>query len=173
MAEAICCPSCGVVIQDGAPSCPFCGTVIDAQSAKLGDEHYNSRDAVEVPSVRSQSSAPSEHNAGLAALAMDRYSQAYLVARTINGIGGTIQTIAIIAGCVLCFAGLIFFAKGDFSEIVGIIGLLAGLVLGSIGAILGVLVRASGQTMKAHLDCAVNGSPFLNNAQRAKVMSLR
>jgi hypothetical protein len=38
--------------------------------------------------------------------------------------------------------------------------------------VLGILVSAQGQILKASLDNAVNGSPFLTNEHRAKVMSL-
>jgi hypothetical protein len=38
--------------------------------------------------------------------------------------------------------------------------------------ILGVVVAAQGQILKAVLDTAVNSSPFLSNDEKAKIMSL-
>jgi hypothetical protein len=61
------------------------------------------------------------------------------------------------------------------SEIGGGIGIgiiLIGLLIGGFGYILGVLVQSAGQSMKAHFDTAVNTSHFLNDDQRAEVMSL-
>jgi hypothetical protein len=34
------------------------------------------------------------------------------------------------------------------------------------------MIQSGGQQLQAHLDCVVNGSPFLNDQQRAVVMSL-
>ena len=50
---------------------------------------------------------------------------------------------------------------------------LAGLVFGGLGYILGVLVQAAGQSMKAHFVSAVNTSHFMNDDQRAEVMSMK
>ena len=36
----------------------------------------------------------------------------------------------------------------------------------------GVIVSANGQVLKASIDCAVNGSPFIDEAQKAAIMSL-
>ena len=38
--------------------------------------------------------------------------------------------------------------------------------------VLGVLVSAQGQILRATLDSAVNSSPFLTNDQRASIMKL-
>ena len=111
---------------------------------------------------------------GRTAQAMDRYRDGYLHARTIIGLGEVIKTIAWLASCVLAFAGMVFWSSTDnsFGEIGGILIILVGLILGGFGYILGVLVQSAGQSMKAHFDCAINGSHFLNDDQRAEVMSL-
>lgn len=52
--------------------------------------------------------------------------------------------------------------------------LIAGVVLlVLISQILGKAVQGQGELLKAALDSGVNSSPFLSNAQRAKLMSLK
>ena len=150
MTETFCCPSCGVAIPTGASFCAFCGITIQPE-AELSVTHE-----------------------GRPGLAMTRYREGYLEARSINGIGAAIKTVALIVGGLMTFGGLIAFSESNgFGEIAGIASLLTGLGFGFVGFILGILVQAAGQSMKAHCDCAVNGSHFLNDDQRAEVMSLK
>lgn len=114
---------------------------------------------------------------GRAAQAMARYWDGYLHARTIDGFGGVVKIVALVIGGLLMFGGFVSCAIsansfGGFGEIAGIMVMLAGLLVGGIGYILGVLVQSAGQSMKAHFDCAVNGSHFLSDDQRAQVMSM-
>ena len=109
-----------------------------------------------------------------AANAMDRYRDGYGIASAIDNFGGVIKVIALILGGCLVLAGIIS-CFGDTGFLSGTIGtglIIAGLFVGCFGFILGILVRAIGQLMKALFDVAVNGSHFLDDAQRAKVMSL-
>jgi hypothetical protein len=117
-------------------------------------------------------------NKDRAALAMYRYRDGYLHARTIDGFGATIKAVALLIGFLLAFGGIIACAGssnsfGGIGEIGGVLLVLGGLLIGGFGYILGVLVQSAGQSMKAHFDCAVNGSHFLNDDQRAEVMSLK
>jgi len=114
---------------------------------------------------------------GRAAQAMARYWDGYLHARTIDGFGGVVKIVALVVGGLLVFGGFVSCASsansfGGFGEVAGIMTMLAGLLVGGIGYILGVLVQSAGQSMKAHFDCAVNGSHFLNDDQRAQAMSM-
>jgi hypothetical protein len=52
------------------------------------------------------------------------------------------------------------------------LGLLLGAPIALFAYVLGALVAAQGQTLKASLDCAVNGSPFLTHEERAHIMSV-
>jgi hypothetical protein len=119
-------------------------------------------------------------------MAMSRYRDGYLHARAVNGFGILIKTASWIIGGLLVFGGLVavgsgqdagrvnpFVNTGQLETIIGILGILVGLIVGILGNILGVLVQSAGQSMKAHFDCAVNGSHFLNDDQRAEVMSLK
>jgi hypothetical protein len=60
-------------------------------------------------------------------------------------------------------------ALGGFSLV---IGLVLAVIVGGGGFILGTLLAAQGQVLKATLDTAVNSSPFLSNDQRVEIMSL-
>jgi hypothetical protein len=120
--------------------------------------------------------SPADRNASSV---MNRYNDAYLVARSCAGIGKVISVI-----------GLIVTIGGVLSFLVGLVStgapkneatLLAGLLipLGLVSAMgglllycLGVFIGAHGQLLKATLDAAVNSSPFLTDSQRAKTMSL-
>lgn len=106
--------------------------------------------------------------------ATSRYRDAYLVARATTAIGGSVKFIGIALGFLLIFVGLYSIASsGDriaqrFGEVVVFAGLAVGIPL----YVLGVLVTAQAQILKATLDTAVHSSPFLADEQKAKVMSL-
>jgi hypothetical protein len=53
-----------------------------------------------------------------------------------------------------------------------LIGAVFGALVGGLFFLLGVLISAQGQLLKAHADSAVHTSPFLNNEERAIAMSL-
>ncbi len=102
-----------------------------------------------------------------------RYKDAYLVARATTGIGGTIKTLGFVFGGIVALVGFLLGSQGYHPNPILQYG---GLILGALIAIplfvLGVLVAAQGETLKASLDEAVHTSPFLTNDQRAAVMSL-
>ena len=56
------------------------------------------------------------------------------------------------------------------------VALLGGVIFGGIWFglffVLGILVSAQGQILKATLDSAVNTSPFLTNDEKAKVIDI-
>jgi len=106
---------------------------------------------------------------------MGRYRDAYLVARATNGFGGLIKGIAIVIAALLLLIGFLFMGEGhlgDATFALGVITIVSGIVAGVGFYIVGVLVAAQGQILKASLDSAVNNSPFLTNEHKAKIMSL-
>jgi hypothetical protein len=109
--------------------------------------------------------------------AMERYQDGYFQARTIDGFGRLIKRIAWIVGIFLILTGYLGYADIFGSRNSGVIGLilcvLPGVATGFLIYIIGVLVQAAGQLLMAHFDCAVNGSHFLSDDQRAQVMSLK
>ena len=101
-----------------------------------------------------------------------RYRDAYLVARTTTAIGGAVKFIGIGLGLLVLLAAVVVGSQTDrtFESFVG--GCLVGAVVAVPLFVLGVLVSAVGQSLKATLDTAVHSSPFLKREDMARVMSL-
>ena len=100
---------------------------------------------------------------------MSRYTDAYLVARTITGVGATVKVIAfVIAGGI----ALIGFVAGSQSAQYAIGGIILGAIIATPIYVLGILVAAQGQILKATLDTAVNSSPLLTKDEMRQIMSL-
>lgn len=95
-----------------------------------------------------------------------RYVDGYRVANTVNAFGQVIK----VGGCVLGL--LIFIGVGDALKSPGG-GVLLGLIVAALFFVVGIIVAAQGQLLKATLDTAVNSSPFLTDDLRAVIMSLR
>jgi len=120
-----------------------------------------------------QLSDPAEASAAQSApRLMDRYQSAYRVAATACDLGSAVKVIGLVVGAAILLGS---FGMGNAlgSAAVVVVG---GTVLACLVAvlfwILGTLVSAFGENLKAGLDTAVYSSTFLNNAQRAKIMSL-
>lgn len=94
------------------------------------------------------------------------------MARATTGIGSVVKFVGIGLGVLFWLALVIYGGQtGQTGQ-----GFLGGLMVGAVVAIplyvLGVLVSALGEVLKATLDTAVHGSPFLQQEDMAKVMSL-
>lgn len=102
-----------------------------------------------------------------------RYGDAYTVARTIIALGSTVKIIAYVIGGMLALSGVGIWLSGS-STVAGVgQGAFAlGLIVGVMIFILGVLVTAVGQILRATLDTAVNTSPLLEKNDVAKIMSV-
>jgi hypothetical protein len=94
-----------------------------------------------------------------------RYIDAYRVAGTMNAFGQSAK----IAGFI--FAAVIFIYVTESMRSLGT-AFIAGAVIGGIFFVIGIIVSAQGQMLKAVVDTAVNSSPFLDDNQRAATMSL-
>src|SRR5262249_33718648 len=106
---------------------------------------------------------------------MKRYKDAYIVARVTNTFGAVIKATGIIIGGMLALIGFLVASSSgprDPLSISGIAGIVVGIIAGAMFFIIGVLVSAQGQILKASLDSAVNTSPFLLKEHRAEIMSL-
>lgn len=95
-----------------------------------------------------------------------RYKDGYAAAKVIIGIGNLIKGIGAIAGVVIVFASFTLNGELVFAGVISGALVFLGLF------VCGVVICAQGQLLLANLDCAVNGSPFLDNSQRASIMSL-
>lgn len=109
----------------------------------------------------------------VAAKLSSRYQDAYLVAKTINGFGAIIKGIGIVSAILISMVSIVLLTDTRLgSPLLSFIGVVIGILVGLFLYLLGVIVAAQGQILKASLDSAVNGSPFLDGTQKAKIMSL-
>ena len=103
--------------------------------------------------------------------ALRRYRDAYLAARVTDGIGSIIKTVGFLGGALISIIGVVIGINSQNTLVV-----VGSIVAAAVFALplwaLGVLVSAQGQALKATLDAAVHTSPFLDDSQRAKAMSL-
>jgi len=93
---------------------------------------------------------------------MMRYRDAYLVANMTTAIGNTLKSVGVVLAGVICIGGILVANQMH-------IDIQTMFVVPSL-----ILAILTGTTfyLKASLDCAVNGSPFLTDEQRAKTMTL-
>lgn len=101
-----------------------------------------------------------------------RYSDAYVVARTVDGVGLTIKTVGILIGALLALASLASASKGGAGILLAFMGIAVAGTIATVLFLLGTLASAQGQILKATLDTAVNSSHFLTDQDRARIMSL-
>ena len=114
-----------------------------------------------------------------------RYADAYYVANFQDGFGRAIKIGSLVLGglvvsvsLLLTFASSLpqqgfFGSSPNFAGIgLGVIGALVGVLIGGLGFVFGVLVSSQGQLLKATLDAAINSSPFLSDAERARMMTI-
>lgn len=125
------------------------------------------------------------HRSPMVSSLMSRYADAYLVARTIDGLGVTIKYAGIGIGSLMAFAAvasstiapvLIPASLGFARIIVATVGAAVAVAVGGgVGAmlfLLGTVTSAQAQVLQAALDTAVNTSGILSDADRAQIMSL-
>jgi hypothetical protein len=102
---------------------------------------------------------------------MTRYRDAYLIAKATDAIGSSVKAVGIGLGALIAIGALIVGGQNEHAAQF----FMGGLVLGAVVAIplyvLGVLVSAHAQVLKATLDTAVHSSPFLTKEEMASVMS--
>jgi hypothetical protein len=101
----------------------------------------------------------------------NRYSDAYVVARTIDGVGLTMKIIGFLIGALLALASLAS-AKGALGMVFAFMGIAVAGAIATVLFLLGTLASAQGQLLKATLDIAVNTARFLTDEDRARIMSL-
>ncbi|MGH9872684.1 MAG: hypothetical protein ACRD9S_09475 [Pyrinomonadaceae bacterium] len=174
------CLGCGKENRDDRNHCWHCATSKDGCPPEEVEVFERVEKASQsLPSLVSQqavqpSLTPSSDGAEVKAL-MKRYWDAYVTARVSDGYGDIIKIIGVVLAVLIALVTLLVASQisGGASFIAMVIGLLFAAFVGVQFYLLGVLVSAQGQILKASLDCAVNSSPFLNNEHRAKIMSLK
>lgn len=102
----------------------------------------------------------------------NRYGNAYLVARSVNGAGQAIKIVGLMAAAVVAIGGFIVASK--VSESHGIGSVIGALIPGALVSLpfyaLGVLVSAQGEVLKATLDTAVNTSSLLTRDEARQLL---
>lgn len=115
---------------------------------------------------------PQHASPGTNSSLVGRYADAYLTARATNGIGQAVKIAGLVLGALVALVATLTAAK--FGS--GPAGALGGILLGAVTAlpayVLGVIVSAQGQILKATLDTAVNSSPFLSHADIRNIQTL-
>lgn len=101
----------------------------------------------------------------------NRYSDAYIVARTINGLGATIKAIGLTIGAVIA-VGSLAAANGPVGKVAAVGGIVLASLVATVFYLFGTIASAQGQILKATLDTAVNTSRWLSDDDRARIMSL-
>ena len=144
------CPECGWENASNRSHCANCEKYLDLADA-IGEDSSGAR----ADSGRDIES---------------RYTDAYRVAIAVIAFGSAVKVIGAIIAAVLALASLAAFE--DLGGGVALGGLLIAAVLLAGFWSFGVLVTAQGQLLFATLDTAVNGSPFLDQPQRARIMGI-
>jgi len=99
---------------------------------------------------------------------MNRYDDAYLVARTANGAGQIIKVGGLAVAAVVAIGG---FALGSkVGPAFGFVAVLLGVLVALPFYAMGVLVSAQGQILRATLDTAVNSSPLLTQDEVRRIL---
>lgn len=101
-----------------------------------------------------------------------RYRDAYLVAKATSAIGIVVKVVGIILGVLVAIVAIVAGVQHDWAPQFIVGGVLVGFIIALPLWVLGVLVCALAQILKATLDTAVHGSPFLTKEEMARVMSL-
>ena len=162
------CQKCGEEIEDTFDACWNCGTGRDGAPPQTPSELDEVKGEVPSQTVRRER----VRSGDVTTVVMSRYRDGYLVARVTTGIGQTVKLIGI-GLAVIIFLWALFAATqgGDLKW--GLAGMLLAVIVGVPFYVLGILVSAHGQVLKASLDTSVHTSPFLKKEQMAKIMSLQ
>lgn len=169
------CQRCGQNMPDNIPYCQRCGAPMD-DPPPIGSSTTTSNPAP-LPAatytnpVKTEAKTEDIRNPHAKAAAK-RYKDAYFVANSINGIGTLVKILGIIAGIILFLLQAATASYLFRNEAAIVMSFITSFISGLVIYVVGVLVSAQGQMLKASLDSAVHSSPFLSDEHKAQVMSL-
>lgn len=176
------CAACGEQVEDQFEACWNCSTSKDGRpQTDSKDEDTEPEEAAPFVVQNSPSGGlPDDRSArqsaprgALAMRAQARYEDAYLVARAVVGFGRLLKVLGVLAGVLVLVASMALSkGTGDTTGSVAFAGFALGLFIGGVFYIMGVLLSAQGQMLKATVDTSVHSSPFLTGSQKANAMSL-
>jgi hypothetical protein len=119
----------------------------------------------------SQNVAESNRSIGGKRSVMSRYTDAYLVARSITTVGTAVKAVGVIIGLGIALIGVVAnFTTDSQSVKYAIAGVVLGVIVTIPIYIMGILIAAQGQILKATLDTAVNTSPLLTKDEMRQIM---
>jgi len=173
------CVNCGTENRSNRDNCWKCGIKADG-TAPANFERSSASDPLEegakniVPPLEAQSPSSISEAIEIKAL-MSRYWDAYVVAKVTVGFGESIKAVAMILAVLIILAALLIAGSvgGGGAVLTFLLGVIGAAFVGGQFYLLGLIVMAQGQILRASLDGAVNSSPFLENHHRAKIMSLK
>jgi hypothetical protein len=157
------CTRCDEECEDSFDNCWSCGVERDGSASAAILVSPESKDAD--PGFSASYTARRTKNGKSSILS--RYTDAYTVARSVSTFGATVKLLSLGLGAGIAFLG---FFTGSKWLVVSAIGL--GATAGLAIYVLGTLVAAQGQILKATLDSAVNSSQFLSKEEMRQIMSL-
>jgi hypothetical protein len=103
---------------------------------------------------------------------MARYRSGYWAARMTIAAGTMVKIVAVAAALAMGIASMSLtqYASRQASTWVMTGGALGSIVIGAAMLILGTVIVAQGEMLKATIDIAVNGSTLLTEAQRSELI---
>jgi hypothetical protein len=107
-----------------------------------------------------------------------RYSDGYLASDVLVRLGGIVKVIGYVLGGLAVVGGFIAFivasSQNEAGSGIGIflLILLYGAIIVFGHFVIGSIVAAFGQLIRATLDSAVNSAPFLTDDERASILSI-
>lgn len=152
-------------------TCPHCGTEWQLDDAEAQQAEFLCSDCNTSFPVRPALQKSADAASALTTALTCRYQNAYAVAKTIDGVGVVVKSIGAFVGVGVILASMIALSQGIPFPF-ALIGAVIGVIAGGIFFVFGIFISALGESIAASLDCAVNGSPFLSNDDRATIMSL-
>lgn len=175
------CKRCGGSFPKTAQFCPSCGTATDSLTPRSGPlappGNDSSQGTAATPARNPSPPAPDyagkNANERYTKSVMRRYRDAYWTARFTVGFGQSIKLAGVLLGLALGISMNAWFDSNSAPRTPSdLISGVFGFVVFAFFFVIGVIICAEGQKLKAELDSAVYASPFMTDEERAKVMSL-
>lgn len=159
-------------------TCPHCGADLELEDAEMVQTNAFCNECKQAFSVQDalrnaghDAAAANEEPESLSERTMTRYRDGYAKARAVIRIGELIKIAGGLITGIYIFGGILIGAKQSSGTLL-LMSILVGVFTGVPIFVLGILVCAAGQLIKATLDTAVHTSPFLTDPERASAMSL-
>jgi len=159
--------------------CPHCGAEWELDALEAEQEEFHCSACNQSfplrPSPQTSAEGAATATTGprmISRRAASRYSDAYIVAGAVVRIGGYVRVVAVVVTVIGLLGGIIAASSSPSPGVLFVGGIVFGVAAGIPLYVLGILISAIGEHIKASLDSAVHTSPFLSDAEKASVMSL-